>query len=143
MAAAYSTGLTFSSQGSAALDLFYLVSDLTQVGLLFGAYRGLKKSELEGLTLEWPKGRKEFLKVLRQEVAEYAKAGISQLDPRSLGFWLIGVPLTLGGYHIWTSGARPEEQLAQGVTLASEVVPILIIAILHDRIMARLNPDIS
>jgi hypothetical protein len=139
MSAAYATGLTYSTQGSAALDLFYLVSDLAQAGLLFGAYRGLKSSEQKGQRFEWPRDRKEFLRVLRQEVAEYAQAGVSQLDPRSLGFYLIGVPLTVGGYHIWTSGARPEEQLAQVVALASEVVPILIVAILHDRIMARLR----
>ncbi len=136
--AAHATGLTLSTNGTAALDLFYLASDIAQAGLLYGAFSALRKSERLGYTLTLPASH-ELLRVIGSEVVQYAKAALSQLDPRNLGFYLIGIPLTVGAYYIHASGARPEEQTAQALQLAREVLPILTIAILHDRIRARLE----
>lgn len=136
--AAYDTALTFSTPLSAGLDGLYLFNDVAQAYLLLGAYRALKSAQDSGVTLRLPK-LKELPAAALSELGSFLKLGASQLDPRSLGFYLIGTPVGLGTYQIFTSGLRPEEQMVQLGALAAEVAPILAIALLHDRI--KLNLD--
>ncbi len=136
--AAYDTALTFSTPLSAGLDGLYLFNDVAQAYLLLGAYRALKSARDSGVTPRLPK-LKELPTAALSELGSFLKLGASQLDPRSLGFYLIGIPVGLGTYQILTSGLRPEEQMAQLGALAAEVAPILAIALLHDRI--KLNLD--
>lgn len=132
---AFASQLTYATPLTSSLDALYLFTDVAQASLLLAALRNLRRSEASPEKSQ--KG--SILTLTKEEMYHFSRLAISQLDPRSLGFYLIGTPISVGAYQILTSGLRTEEQMHQFTQLACEVIPILLAALIHDRTKVRLD----
>jgi hypothetical protein len=141
MVEAFATKLTYATPLTSSLDALFLFTDVAQASLLIAAWRNLNRSESP--SPDSPKG--SLLSIAKDELYQFSRLAVSQLDPRSLGFYLIGTPISVGAYQILNSGLRTEEQIHQFVQLGYEVVPILLAALIHDRTKIRLDgpPSVS
>jgi hypothetical protein len=135
IAEAFATKLTYATPLTSSLDALYLFTDIAQASLLIAAYRNLNKSA----TTQNENPRGSVTSVVRNELYQFSQLAISQLDPRSLGFYLIGTPIAVGAHQILTSGLRSEEQFNQFVQLGYEVLPILLAALVYERTKARVE----
>jgi hypothetical protein len=132
---AFASQFSYATPLTSALDALYLFTDIAQASLLVAALRNLTRSE----TIPSHSSRGSLASIAKDELVQFSKLALSQCNPRSLGFYLIGTPLTVGTYQILTSGLRAEEQVHQFIQLGYEVIPILLAALIHDRTKIRLD----